>query len=585
MVSSPIYPFRISPLSNITPFTYADGETYLSVLEQLKDYINNSLRNEFSSDIQSIIDQFNASMATNADTYTAFTDSINAIVAAINNKSGNVEIQRYTLTGPYTLTIDPTWPTNQPVNVVLTQDATGNHALTLAAGIGGTVAVAQAPGAVTSLTLTPAGDGTWIAATLDGDLAATVNDASSATRAALKTVNDGLYLTLTAAAAYLTATDAAATYLTVADATAGYLDKTDAAGTYLAKTDAAGTYQTTAADAATMAGYPARDEALGLRYPEKRSRPRGGKTAFIGDSYTMGLELADPTTRWTTVYAAAAGFTELNLGVSSAGWVNEGITGTSRFAEQAQQVTADCTRVIICGGINDTSFTASAVAAAVTETIGVVRSKAPNAQIIVISPMWWNGIPSDGLMTTDAAIRGAIPAGVRYIEGAAWIRYGRADAQVSDGHPNPTGGKIIAGWVQAKIEGTGGGGTLYGEWDTPGTTDSIQGGGASQINLGPFTIRNARAGLWEIRSYMTLYADAPTDGFFFVSGGEVGNVITATNRAGVDSSVPRLHEYRRRVRHVGNGDMPVNFGLTPNAPVHIINGPNSTWCEAEWIKD
>jgi hypothetical protein len=188
------FPFRIGPINNITPFTYRDGVTYLEILYKLRDYINLTLRPEFDAEMERIIEEFNAGIA-NAEahvdetsaTLTALVNTTNAALTAlvnearqyvddetaearqyvddaiefINNKTGNVEIQRATLTGPYTLNIDPLWPTNHPVRFVLTQDATGNRSVTLGANIVGPLNVHKAANSSTLFELVPNGDGTW----------------------------------------------------------------------------------------------------------------------------------------------------------------------------------------------------------------------------------------------------------------------------------------------------------------------------------------------------------------------------------------------------------------------------------------
>jgi hypothetical protein len=90
-----------------------------------------------------------------------FEDHINGLVDVINNKTGPVDIQRFTLDGSAEITVDPEWPTNQPVDVVVTQDAAGNHPVILGAMIEGAVRVNTWAGAETAFTLVPGGDGVW----------------------------------------------------------------------------------------------------------------------------------------------------------------------------------------------------------------------------------------------------------------------------------------------------------------------------------------------------------------------------------------------------------------------------------------
>jgi hypothetical protein len=178
------FPFRIGPINNITPFTYRDGVTYLEILYKLRDYVNETLRPEFDAEMERIIEEFNAGIANAEEHFTVTKAAIDAAQAAlttyvntetaearqyvddaielINNKTGQIEIQRATLAAPYTVTIDPLWPTNHPVAFVLTQDATGGRAITFAANIkaSGIISDTQ-PNGVTEFVLVPDGDGNW----------------------------------------------------------------------------------------------------------------------------------------------------------------------------------------------------------------------------------------------------------------------------------------------------------------------------------------------------------------------------------------------------------------------------------------
>lgn len=53
------FPFTIPPLTNITPFSYRDGYTYLEVLYGLRDYVTANLVPEFDTKMAQIIADFN----------------------------------------------------------------------------------------------------------------------------------------------------------------------------------------------------------------------------------------------------------------------------------------------------------------------------------------------------------------------------------------------------------------------------------------------------------------------------------------------------------------------------------------------
>lgn len=148
------FPFQIAPLTNATPFSYRDGSTFLQQLEQMRVYLNESLVPEFNAAIDNAVEQYNAGLG-NAENY------VDAAVQFINNKTGQAATERVTLTGPYTLEINPLWPNNMPIDVVLTQDGTGGRVVTLGANITGTLDVNSLPSGRTEFTLVPQGDGTW----------------------------------------------------------------------------------------------------------------------------------------------------------------------------------------------------------------------------------------------------------------------------------------------------------------------------------------------------------------------------------------------------------------------------------------
>lgn len=194
-----VFPYRLQPLNNISAFTYRTGVTYAEMLEELRVYINDTMRPEFNSVILSVLNDFQAGIE-NAETRvvqseTEFTELmedarayVDASVQFINNKTGQAQIQRVTLTAPYTVSIDPLWPNNHPINIVLTQDAAGGHVVTWdSEDINGTLPVSTAPNAETDFWLIPEGDGTWSpvqyvsAATFDAGMATKANASALAT--------------------------------------------------------------------------------------------------------------------------------------------------------------------------------------------------------------------------------------------------------------------------------------------------------------------------------------------------------------------------------------------------------------------
>lgn len=252
----------MTPMTNISPLSYRDGTTYLHALEKLKQWLNQSLVPEFNDGIANAIAEFQAGLG-NAETRIVESEAeYDALMAAarkyvddsiqyINNKTGPHQIERVTITGPYTVTVNELWPSNHPVNLVLTQDGTGGHPVTWAGNINGTVAVGTAPGAETDFWLIPEGDGTWTPvvyitrAKLDTEITALNN--SIATKASTTDMNTALNLKADKTALDATNTDVTALELSKADQTA-----LDATNTNLATTNTNVTnLGTTKADKAT----------------------------------------------------------------------------------------------------------------------------------------------------------------------------------------------------------------------------------------------------------------------------------------------------------------------------------------------
>ena len=81
IISDYIPPF--SPLPNIAPFTYKDGETYLSTLENLRSYVNLTLVDFINTNFSALGNDFILEIAT-------LTSTVNT---ALNNQVATVTEQ------------------------------------------------------------------------------------------------------------------------------------------------------------------------------------------------------------------------------------------------------------------------------------------------------------------------------------------------------------------------------------------------------------------------------------------------------------------------------------------------------------
>lgn len=103
--------FPTHPMSNITPFTYRDGATFLEMIEDLKDYIFKTLipgiDGNFADLVQSFLDALEQITEDNNETiaefdalFTAFKDEVALEIASLNNLSGQIRSARaYGATG------------------------------------------------------------------------------------------------------------------------------------------------------------------------------------------------------------------------------------------------------------------------------------------------------------------------------------------------------------------------------------------------------------------------------------------------------------------------------------------------------
>ena len=144
------YPFRLPSLTNITPFTYRDGATYLTILEGLSVYITDT----FGPSVDGTI----AELATAIETAI---DEVQRRVDLINNKTGGIDIQRVMLAQNYSLTIDPAYPSNLPITFMFTQDNAGGRTVALPPVVDGVPVINPAANSVSTFTLVPSGNGRW----------------------------------------------------------------------------------------------------------------------------------------------------------------------------------------------------------------------------------------------------------------------------------------------------------------------------------------------------------------------------------------------------------------------------------------
>lgn len=174
----PGFTYPSKPISNITPFTYRDGYTYLELLEGMRQYITATIVPNVNENADNLVNSINTVLetivASNEQTLNdiidgvdAFETTVSTIVDSINNKSGSWGLQRIALTGDTAINVNPAWPTDHPIGFVVTQDSVGGRELSFGPNIVGSLAYSKNPNATVEFYLTPVGDGTWRITTSD----------------------------------------------------------------------------------------------------------------------------------------------------------------------------------------------------------------------------------------------------------------------------------------------------------------------------------------------------------------------------------------------------------------------------------
>jgi lysophospholipase L1-like esterase len=169
------------------------------------------------------------------------------------------------------------------------------------------------------------------------------------------------------------------------------------------------------------------------------------RVVFLGDSYTGGSGASNAAKRWSSLVAAAQGWTEINQGVGGTGYGTRrnrppGQPYPARLAEVAE---AQPAVVVVSGGLNDLRSPATTVARGVSQTYSVLRSLLPAVEIIAVAPFSNDVAPTTALRTIAAEVRraatsvGAVFVDPGYVlEGHAELVHQRGQFR---GHPNDAG--------------------------------------------------------------------------------------------------------------------------------------------------
>jgi hypothetical protein len=140
----------------------------------------------------------------------------------------------------------------------------------------------------------------------------------------------------------------------------------------------------------------------------------GPLAVFIGD-FTQGSDEGGVgAMNWTSILAAEVRkVTPLRVAVDDDGEGSGYVIRTTSptFGDEVRRLSeADPRLIVISGSRTDVLAQADQVAAAAREAYDSVAKLAPRAQLIVIGPTWGRSTPSDQILQTRDAVRGAAEA-------------------------------------------------------------------------------------------------------------------------------------------------------------------------------
>lgn len=192
---------------------------------------------------------------------------------------------------------------------------------------------------------------------------------------------------------------------------------------------------------------------------EEKSAPP--TVLLVGDSYTYGSPMSGADfTGWPAAVGAAQGWTMAGYAEGGAGYVTPGAGGRT-YGAQIEQAIADGVSpdlVIVEGGRND-RFVADQVPDAASAALQAVRRAWPDAQILVVGPIWTDREPGPEMFDIRDATRSAGDAvGAVFVDplDARWFM---DDAAVYVGedrvHPNPDGQTYLGDLIVQSVAQAG----------------------------------------------------------------------------------------------------------------------------------
>lgn len=181
------------------------------------------------------------------------------------------------------------------------------------------------------------------------------------------------------------------------------------------------------------------------------------RVVFLGDSYTRGSGASTMVKRWSSLVAAAQGWTEINQGVGGTGYGTRrdrppGERYPDRLAEVADARPAI---VVVSGGINDLPSPATTVARGVTQTYSMLRSLLPAVEIIAVAPFSNDRPPTTALRTIASEVhQAATSVGAVFVD-PGYVLEGHGElvhqSGQNAGHPDDAGYARMAAAIDSAL--------------------------------------------------------------------------------------------------------------------------------------
>lgn len=170
--------------------------------------------------------------------------------------------------------------------------------------------------------------------------------------------------------------------------------------------------------------------------------------AFLGDDWTAGTGASRRAKRFTTLVSSALGVTERNFGVAGTGYAKASDIGGVYGSRLAAVVAADPQVVVVSGGRNDRSDSASTADDAVHLLFARLHTALPGTILIGIAPFWGDSdLPPEMVALGDAVRQGVTDAGGTYLDLPDPV-HDHPEFMADDADPNNQGYAAIAAAVE-----------------------------------------------------------------------------------------------------------------------------------------